>query len=168
MLGLQITSRSSSSRVTLRSIRRTTTSGRTEATTETNAFWLAQVPTGHINTTRETNPYDLSGLFADLTNSTNRYEDSAGTFFFGDTFVTSGLRLSYFSANQAFDPSMRVNGSTVTWGPHMLDAASHGIISILFGPGVGISTSSIGTNPGDRFWWITKAQKYLANPVLLP
>lgn len=127
-----------------------------------------QLPAGHINSSRESNPYDLSGVFGDLANTTNQYEDSAPTYFFGDTFTASGRRLEYFGVNRANDPGLRVSGSSVTWAPHMTDAASSGILTLLFGPGVGISTTSIGALPGDRFWWISKVQKYLTNPVALP
>jgi len=50
----------------------------------------------------------------------------------------------------------------------MQQAAASGVFTILFGPGVGISTTGIGAAPGDQAWWMTKTQRYLASPVPLP
>jgi hypothetical protein len=47
----------------------------------------------------------------------------------------------------------------------MRDAWDAGVRAILFGAGVGASTSSVGAPPTDDYWWITKAQKYFAEPV---
>ncbi|MBL8211013.1 MAG: cellulose binding domain-containing protein [Bryobacterales bacterium] len=126
---------------------------------------LWQIPVGHINSTREPNPFDPLGLFPDLINTTNRYEDSAPTYFFGDTFVTTGSRFTWFASNQGNDPKLRVNANAITWGSHMQEAAASGVFAVLFGPGVGISTTSIGANPGDKLWWMTKVQRYLAAPT---
>ncbi len=129
---------------------------------------LWQLPVGHINSSLAPNPYSTSGTFPDLPNTYQHYEDSAPTFFFGDTFTAAGPRLAYFGSNQSRDTGLVVNDQTITWRDHMKSAADAGIVSILFGPGVGPSTTNLGNPPGDSFWWITKAQEYFANPVPLP
>jgi hypothetical protein len=40
-----------------------------------------------------------------------------------------------------------------------------GVRAILFGAGVGASTSGVGVAAKDDFWWITKSQRYFAQPV---
>jgi len=93
-------------------------------------------------------------------------QDSAPTFFFGDTLVTSGARWSYFSTNTGNDPGLIANSPNLTWGEHMTAAAKAGVVSVLFGAGVGNSTNNVGNPPTDAFWWITKAQDYLANLLI--
>lgn len=128
---------------------------------------LWQLPVGHLNHSLEQNPYN-NGLFADLTNKEQNYEDSAPTFFFGDTFEPgSAVRLEYFTRNATNDGKIQVNGNTVTYGSHMEEARDAGITCILFGAGVGASTDAVGDPPGDNYWWITKAQRYYNNPVPL-
>ncbi len=128
---------------------------------------LWQLPVGRINRTQQENPYVSSGRFEDLTNAHQRYEDSAPVFFLGDTFTTTGTRRDYFATNRGEDAALQVDGDTITWGSHMRQAADAGVVSILFGAGVGASTSSIGDPPTDGFWWITKAQRYYERPVPL-
>jgi hypothetical protein len=125
---------------------------------------LWQIPVGHINTTKLANPYDPSNVFPDMIDSNRQLEDSAPGFFLGDTFSTTGARYTYFSANLSQDPKVTSDGSSITWGSHMSDAASAGVMSVLFGAGVGASTSGAGT-PTDSFWWITNVQRYYQNPV---
>jgi len=129
---------------------------------------LWQLPVGRINASRESNPYSAGGRFPDLPNTIQRYEDSAPSFFFGDTFGATGARLDHFSANRAADPGLSFLSDEVTWSEHMTAAARAGVVCILFGPGVGVSTSNVGLPPSDDFWWITKAQRYLSLPVPLP
>ena len=128
---------------------------------------LWQLPVGHINGSLATNPYDPSGVFADLSNTTRQYEDSAPTFFLGDTFEADGARFDFFASNEGGDPNVSTSGSTITWGSHIEAAARAGITNILFGAGVGISTDGVGSPPTDGYWWITKTQEYFANPVPL-
>ncbi len=52
---------------------------------------LWQIPVGRINSTTAISPY-TNAKFPDLTNTTQNYEDSASTYFFGDTFTTTGTR----------------------------------------------------------------------------
>ena len=128
---------------------------------------LWQLPVGHINTSQAVNPYAADGKFPLLSGQVRAHEDSAPVYFFGDTFtVPAGPRLPWFSTGQG--PKLQVSGSTVTWGAHMEEAASAGVISMMFGAGVGASTTNVGAPPTDGYWWITKAQEYLAAPVLLP
>lgn len=137
----------------------------TETTDREMILW--QIPVGHINDSLATNPYDENGTFDPLTNTTRQYEDSAPTFFLGDTFTATGDRLDYFSSNDFGDDKLTVSGNTVTWGSHIEEARAAGIRQILFGAGVGISTDSIGSDPTDDYWWITKVQEYYQNPVPL-
>ncbi|WP_145176739.1 glycosyl hydrolase family 8 [Gimesia aquarii] len=137
----------------------------TETTDREMVLW--QIPVGHINNSLAQNPYDANGVFDPLTNTTRQYEDSAPTFFLGDTFTATGDRLDYFSSNDFGDDKLTVSGNTITWGSHIEEARAAGVRQILFGAGVGISTDSIGSEPTDDYWWITKVQEYYQNPVPL-
>ncbi|MDJ0774146.1 MAG: glycosyl hydrolase family 18 protein [Mastigocoleus sp. MO_167.B18] len=129
---------------------------------------LWQIPVGHINGSQAPNPYDPSGKFKDLANDSTHYEDSAGTFFLGDTFIENDpKRLKYFSQNQGKDPGLSVDGNKVTWSPHIEEAKEAGINTILFGAGVGSSTDGVGSPPTDGYWWISQVQEYYQNPVSL-
>lgn len=128
---------------------------------------LWQLPVGHINSSLATNPYSATGTFPDLPNNFRKSEDSAPVYFFGDRFTTTGARFTHFSANGGNDPKLRVSGNTITWGDHMSEAAAAGVIMAMFGAGVGASTTNIGGPPTDDYWWITKAQAYYLNPVVL-
>jgi hypothetical protein len=129
---------------------------------------LWQLPVGHINSTQEPNPYNQTKVFTDLANNNRMLEDSAPTFFFGDRFVTSGARFTYFATNNGGDAKLSASGNTITWGAHWNDAAAAGAICAMFGAGVGASTTNVGSPPSDAYWWITRAQEYLAAPVPLP
>ena len=129
---------------------------------------LWQIPVGHINGSQAPNPYDPSGKFTDLPNTVGKFEDSAGTFFLGDTFIENDpKRLEYFSRNQSKDPGLSVDGNKVTWAPHIQQAKEAGINTILFGAGVGISTDGVGSPPTDGNWWISQVQEYYQKPVPL-
>lgn len=135
---------------------------------------LWQIPVGHINASQAPSPYDPSGLFPPLANVYQGYEDSAGTYFLGDTFTTSGNRAAYFATNLGQDPGVTQSGGQITWAPHLSDAAAKGVVAILFGAGVAASTQGIpaGTSssnvPTDAHWWITKIQRsYIAGTTLL-
>lgn len=128
---------------------------------------LWQIPVGHINGSESISPYD-NEKFAELENKPGYYEDSATTYFFGDTFKAGNEnRLKYFSKNEANDPKLKVQGDTITWGDHMEEARDSGIVSVLFGAGVGASTDAVGSPPTDDYFWITKAQHYYDNVVML-
>ncbi|MBM9507796.1 carbohydrate binding domain-containing protein [Actinacidiphila acididurans] len=139
---------------------------------------LWQIPVGHLNSTRTPSPtyWNASGVFPDLDNVTaEQNEDSASTFFYGDSFTSSGNNLSFYSSNPGGDPKVSVSGSTVTWGSHIPDAAAAGVVAILFGAGTGTGTygvpEMVGTNqtgPGDFGYWVTRTQSYLRSPAALP
>jgi hypothetical protein len=129
---------------------------------------LWQIPVGHVNTTTQASPY--GGSFPVLDNSATHYEDSAPSFFLGDSFRPgSTTRFNYFRTNQGGDPKVSTNGvDTVTWGGHMTEARDNRVISVLFGAGVGTSTDGVGSPPTDGYWWIVQAQRYFQSPVPLP
>ncbi|MGL5068292.1 MAG: cellulose binding domain-containing protein [Sarcina sp.] len=128
---------------------------------------LWQLPVGRLNDSQEANPYN-NGKFPPLSNEVGHYEDSAPTFFFGDTFdAGGGNRTEYFGKSEANDSKITANGNIITWGDHMQEAKDSGVISMLFGAGVGASTDAVGSPPADDYWWITKAQRYLQNPLSL-
>lgn len=128
---------------------------------------LWQVPVGHINGSLSTDPYSESGVYPTLTNTSTHYEDSAGTFFLGDSFTASGARYDFFATNNGGDASVTASNGTITWASHMQEAAEAGIVGIYFGAGVGDSTDGVGSPPSDGYWWISKVQEYYENPVLL-
>ncbi|SEF56381.1 Fibronectin type III domain-containing protein [Actinacidiphila yanglinensis] len=139
---------------------------------------LWQIPVGHLNSTHTPSPtyWNSSGTFPDLDDVTaEQDEDSASTFFFGDTFTSSGNNLAFYGSNPGADPKVSVNGSTVTWGSHIQEAAAAGVVAILFGAGTGTGTYGVPemvgtdqTGPGDFGYWVTRTQSYLAAPVSLP
>jgi hypothetical protein len=129
---------------------------------------LWQLPVGHINNTTGVNPY-TSSSFAVLGNNTGTFEDSAPTYFFGDVFSnsTSVRSNQYFASNLGLDPKISTSSSQITWGSHFDSAASAGVVAILFGAGVGMSTQGTPSpsnvdisKPTDDYWWITKVQGY--------
>jgi hypothetical protein len=135
---------------------------------------LWQLPVGHVNGSTGTNPY-TGAPYATLNNATSKhYEDTAPTYFFGDTFTAASsiFPASYYATNAAGDPKVTVSGANITWGSHMAEAKKAGVISLMFGAGVGDSTDNIGLNGQqltDDHWWLVKASKYFqAGPVPLP
>lgn len=119
---------------------------------------LWQIPQGHVNGSTT-----LTGR--DLTNTAANFEDSAASYFLGDTFTAADGRLVHFGANQAKDAGVTVSGSTITWGEHMTLAADSGALSVLFGAGLGISTRGSVTPAGgitDVNFWSDKATTYLS------
>lgn len=139
---------------------------------------LWQLPTGHLNSTLTASPtyWNASGKFPALDDvSANRDEDSAATFFYGDSFTSSGNNLAFYSSNPGADPKVTVSGSTVTWGSHLPEAAADGVVAILFGAGTGSGTygvpemvGSYQSAPSDYDYWVTRTQSYLAAPTPLP
>jgi hypothetical protein len=139
---------------------------------------LWQLPVGHLNSTTTASPtyWNSSGHFPDLDDvSAGRYEDSASTFFFGDSFTSTGSSLAFFGSNAGGDPKVSVSGTRVTWGSHLPEAAAAGVVAILFGAGTGTGTEGVpevpgisATAPTDSAYWVSRAQQYLAAPVPLP
>ena len=120
---------------------------------------LWQLPIGHINSSQMPDPNNGGRLFPDLTNNNRQGEDSTSTFFFGDTFVTSGKRYAHFSLNRGGDAAFSTqSGGAITWGEHLSAAQNAGVTMALFGAGVGASTTNIGNPPSDNYWWITKVK----------
>ena len=130
---------------------------------------LWQVPIGHINKTQSISAYTNS-RFTDLSNESQRYEDSASTFFFGDEFLAeSQERYDYFSQNKHQDPKLMADPSTnkITYGNHMEEAQKAGVRMILGGAGVGASTDGVGNPPTDDYFWIQKVQEYYQNDLVI-
>ena len=126
--------------------------------------YLWQLPVGHINSSHAFSPYHTSGKFPDLANSNTKFEDSAPTYFFGDTFTAkSAVHLEYFSENRLNDPKISHQGMQITWGDHMQETVDAGVIGLLWGAGVGMSTDGVGSPPTDDYWWINKVQEYYRN-----
>ncbi len=138
---------------------------------------LWQIACGHLNSTLTPSPtyWNAGGRFPDLDDvSANRYQDSASSYFFGDSFTTSGNYLSFFGSNADADPKVSVSGGTVTWRSHIPEAAAAGIVAVMFGAGTGTGTygvpETVGvyqSTPSDYYYWVTRAQAYLASPVPL-
>ena len=138
---------------------------------------LWQIPVGHLNSTLTASPtyWNASGTFPDLSDTAEQSQDSASTFFYGDSFTSSENNLAFYSANPGSDPKVSVSGNTVSWGPHIPEAAAAGVVAILFGAGTGTGTygvpEMVGTDqsaPGDFDYWVTRTQSYLASPTPLP
>ena len=118
-----------------------------------------QIPQGHVNGSTT-----LPGT--DLTDTVANFEDSATSYFFGDSFTAAGGRLAHFTQNHAADPAVTVSGNTVTWGEHMSLAQDSGVLSVLFGAGLGVSTRGSPTPGGDvndHNFWFDKASGYLTS-----
>lgn len=128
---------------------------------------LWQIPQGHINGSTVLADRDLpnNSAWNCLAGSACGFEDSATSYFFGDEFTATDGVLAHFGANQAGDPSVKVSGTKVTWDEHMTMAASYGVMSVLFGPGLAPSTRGTPT-PGrgitDSYFWRDKAAGYLS------
>ncbi len=135
------------------------------------ALW--QLPVGRINHSKAVNPYAADGSFTDLDNTTNKYEDSTASYFFGDAFVPgSAARTGYFAANASTDPATANTAGTLSWGAHIQAAKDAGVFNLMFGDGVGMSTRARPVSKGqpapDGWWLMTAIQRYLAHPILLP
>jgi len=130
---------------------------------------LWQIPQGHINGSTTLTGRDLPNTSAAdcPSGSICGFEDSATSYFFGDSFTATDGMFDHLSANNATDPKITGSGSTVTWGEHMTDAANAGAMSVLFGAGLGISTRGTPTPGGDITdlnFWADKAAGYLSVP----
>lgn len=124
---------------------------------------LWQLPIGHINSTTTISAY-TGQQFEPLDNTERHYEDSTPDFFLGDSFVAENdFRINYFSQNIWHDTALAVHADTITLGRHMKATAEAGVVSAMFGAGVGLSTSGIGNPPTDQYFWIQKVQEYYLN-----
>ena len=135
-----------------------------EATGKPMVLW--QLPVGRINATSRVSAR-TGEAFTDLDNTSQHYEDSCATFFFGDAFTeTSTLRADYFATNKAGDAGVSRAGATVTWSEHISALPEYGVIAALFGAGVGDSTHGTGNPPTDGWFFIQAVQEYsLAHPA---
>ncbi len=128
---------------------------------------LWQIPQGHINGSTTLTGRDLPNTSAAgcSPGSSCGFEDSATSYFFGDSFTATGGRFVYFKADNAKDPKVSDDSvSTITWGEHMTEASKAGVMSVLFGAGLGISTRGAPTPGGDITdlnFWADKAAGYL-------
>ncbi|MFM8529592.1 MAG: hypothetical protein ACKOD2_07960, partial [Ilumatobacteraceae bacterium] len=141
---------------------------KTLSTTVGAPVMLWQIPQGHINGSTLITDRDLSNLsnnFVCPTGTACGFEDSATSFFFGDTFATDiAGRLKHFSEDKAADSRVSVTGNTIKWDEHMTLAGQYGVMSVLFGAGLGPSTRGGPTPAGDVTdlkFWSDKATQYL-------
>ena len=136
------------------------------------ALW--QLPVGHVNGSAGPNPYTGQAWATLPDNTSKHYEDSAPTYFFGDTFTAAGslFPAATYQSNAAADPKVSTSGANITWGSHMAEAKAAGIVALMYGAGVGDSTDNVGLNNialTDDHWWQVKASRYLqAGTVTLP
>ena len=127
-------------------------------------LYLWQLPCGYINSCQEISPY-TGKPFADLPNISPSGEDGAPCFIFGTKFTrTTPETLKYFSSDMWKDQVV-VNGNTITWKDHTDDLAQIGVEGIMFGAGVGASTSNLymGQTAGkatDNAYCISKFQQF--------
>ena len=143
---------------------------KTLSTTVGTPVMLWQIPQGHINGSTTITGRDLANISNNIGCPSGQacgFEDSATSYFLGDTFTAADGRLDHFKSNQAGDSSVTVTGDTVTWGEHMTAAGQSGVMSVLFGAGLGPSTRGAPTPAGDvtdlKFWF-DKATGYLTRP----
>lgn len=126
------------------------------------ALW--QIPSSHLNSSKSLNPYTKKE-FKDIENVPGAYEDSAITFFFGDTFKPSSLEKEYWSKNDHKTNLVEVVGDNVIWKSIMNKLPEYNIILFLSGAGVGNDTHSGGLSrpiTDDQFF-ITKVQEYYSH-----
>lgn len=130
---------------------------------------LWQLPVGRINGSHYVSAYNGT-QYPDLTNITNKYEDSTIDYFFGDKFTENNpTRFSHFTNNNAQDTTLEILGDTITWHEHISKFNECGIINAMFGAGVGNSTDGIGNPPADEYFSIQKIQDYYyKNLTFLP
>ncbi|MDE3056106.1 MAG: hypothetical protein KGI80_05415 [Verrucomicrobiota bacterium] len=135
-----------------------------------------QIPMGHVNQSTQD--------FPALANTQGRWEDSAQSYLFGDTFTAqTPTRVDYFSQNQYKDSAVSASGTQITWGSKLSSLTNIGVFGILSAPGVGLANCTyaaqqgglgLGTAPadggpyGDSFWWMDNVQNYYQAPLALP
>jgi hypothetical protein len=77
-----------------------------------------------------------------LTNKPQFGEDGAPSFVFGSTFARDSVTSKYFAANEWKD-DVKIDNNTITWPDHTQMLLDAGIKGLMFGAGVGISTSNL-------------------------
>lgn len=137
-------------------------------TTSGKPVILWQLPVGRINQSLYKSAY-TGQTYADVNNTSSKYEDSSTDFFLGDDFKpTASDRISYFSQNKWIDTAMNYNSGNgiIHWSNHMPTIKKSGIISVLFGAGVNASTDGVGNPPSDNYFWIQKVQDYYSRGTI--
>lgn len=137
-------------------------------TTSGKPVILWQLPVGRINQSNYQSAY-TGQTYPDVNNTPAKYEDSSTDFFLGDNFLpTNTNRINYFKQNKWNDPKLNYNSGTgiLQWGNHLQETKDKGIISVLFGAGVGASTDGIGNPPSDNYFWIQKVQDYYSSGTI--
>ncbi len=121
---------------------------------------LWQLPVGHLNSSLSISPYTKE-KYTNLPNTTNSGEDSAVTFFFGDTFTSSNVE--YWGSNK-WNDNLTIQNNKITYKTKINNLKDYNIEMILFGQGVGISTVYSKTPSssivGDNYFLISKIQEY--------
>lgn len=139
---------------------------------------LWQIPVGHLNRSLSISPYTQI-IFQPLTDMPANYEDSAPTYFYGDTFqlVPGDIsHIGYYASGEMVEGCSNTgkipyfacpdneNGVSytlgkmlmnITWKSHMRDAEQAHVAAILFGAGVGASTHD---HPLGASTWINNNQ----------
>ena len=128
---------------------------------------LWQIPSAHLNSSSSINPYTKKE-FKDIENISGAYEDSAATFFFGDTFKPREAEKEYWKKNEHKTNLVESNGDFITWKGVMNKLSQYNIIMFLCGAGVGSDTHSGGlARPiTDDQFFITKVQEYYLSEQL--
>ena len=126
-------------------------------------YFLWQLPCGYINASQERSPYTGS-LFPVLTDIPPSGEDGCPCFVFGSTFTRDAATKDYFGADDWKD-GVVVLGNTIKWKDHTNFLFNNGIEGVLFGAGVGASTTNLymGQSGGmatDNKYCISKFQGY--------
>lgn len=123
---------------------------------------LWQLPVGRLNGSHYISPY-TNQRFPDMDDTSTKGQDSATTFFFGDTFTPPREYYNYWAKNEWNDPLISSDGTNITYRSHLSLLKNYGIINYLCGAGVGNSTNSggnpiSGVIPSDNYFCISKIQ----------
>ena len=121
------------------------------------------MPCGYINQCKEISPY-TGKPFPVLPNASSSGEDGAPSFIFGTQFSRSDDTATYFSQDLWKDGVVKT-GDVITWKSHAKDILASDIQGVMFGAGVGASTSNLymGQTEGkatDNCYCIAKFQQY--------
>ena len=133
---------------------------------ETSNIILWQLPCGYINSCQESSPY-TEKPFPDLKNVQPSGEDGGICYVFGSVFKRTA-NLEYFSKNDWKDTSAKTVGNTITWSDKTKELYEKGVSVIMFGAGVGASTTNIFMNQTsgiatDNKYGIFKFQNFYNN-----
>jgi len=123
---------------------------------------LWQLPVGRSNGSHYISPY-TGQRFPDMNDTSGKGQDSATTFFFGDTFSPPREYYNYWAQNKWGDPLFSADGTNITYGSHLETLKNYGITHYMCGAGVGNSTTGTsspisGVTPSDNYFCISKIQ----------